>query len=115
MERKLQEERRRLDHALAHESAGLDDSAASGTSGSPGPAGKSRTTVKEVVLAYLSAMRDSDLSRAKQAASLLARNKQAALGYLEQLAADQIPPAEMTNVPPAVYQGFLKSLRAKLS
>ena len=33
---------------------------------------------------------------------------------LDQLAADQIPPAPMARVPPAVYQGFLKNLRSRL-
>ncbi|HSW46118.1 MAG TPA: hypothetical protein VLM89_11175 [Phycisphaerae bacterium] len=114
--RQLEAERRRLDRDLAREK----DKAA-GAAGGSQPARRSepsttagRTTVRGAVMNYLTAMRDSDLDRADHALKLLASRRDDVLRLLDQLAADQIPPAEMSNVPPGVYQGFLKSLRSKL-
>ncbi len=117
----LQAERRRLDMQLAREEKGgsPEKSSDSPALKRPAPAphhppGSGRTTVKGVVIAYLTAMRDSDLSRAEQAVALLEPYKAETLRIIDRLAADQIPPAEMADVPPAVFQGFLKSLRSKL-
>ncbi len=126
-------ERRRLDMQLAREekaagherSPGHDSGAGSGRSsespplkppsaGQHHPPGTGRTTVKGVVIAYLTAMRDSDLTRAEQALALLHPYKTETLRVLDRLAADQIPPTEMADVPPGVFQGFLKSLRSQL-
>ena len=48
--------------------------------------------MKGVVIAYLTAMRDSDLGRAEQALSLLSDHREEAIKVIERLAADQIPP-----------------------
>ncbi|MBP7937277.1 MAG: hypothetical protein KA354_21750 [Phycisphaerae bacterium] len=114
-EARLLAERRQVDHMLAHETAGPDDAAPRSPARTGGPApGTGRTTVKGVVLAYLAAMRDSDLARAEQALTLLADHRDETLKVIERLAADQIPPPEMAGVPVAVYQGFLKGLHAKM-
>ena len=113
-EEQLQAERRRLEHALAHEDDAPTETHPSLARPSKGPVPPGRTTVKGVVLTYLAAMRDSDLERAEEALRLLATHKAKAMEMIDQLVTDQIPPAEMANVPPGVYQGFLKSLRSKL-
>lgn len=114
----LEAERRELDRILAKEKGGEK-----GTGGATGPLsagrraapmGTGRTTIRGVVLSYLTAMRDSDLEQAEKAIALLSTRRDEVIRFLDQLAADQIPPAEMSNVPPAVYQGFLKSLRSRL-
>ena len=104
-ERELQDERRRLDRTLAQE---RDEQPARPRGG------VGRTSVKGVVMTYLTAMRDSDLQRAEEALALLATSRDEALRVIDRLAADQIPPAEMANVPPGVFQGFLKTLRSRL-
>jgi len=98
-EASLQAERRRLDRALAHEDGSPPEEAAS---------------LQEIVVAFLVAMRDSDLSRADDLLAALRRRQSEAVQAVDRLAADQIPPAEMAGVPPGVYQGFLKSLRSQL-
>ncbi len=119
-ERQLLEERRRIDRILAGEAEA--DESAGGPGPSPAarphpaqsPAGAGRTTVRGVVMTFLAAMRDSDLKRADQAAALLTTRRDEVLKLLDQLAGDQLPPPEMANVPPGVYQGFLKALRARM-
>ena len=113
-EERLQAERRRLDHALAHEDEVPTEPHLPPVRSKRGSLPAGRTTVKGVVLSYLVAMRDTDLGRAEEALQLLATQKAKTIEIIDRLAADQIPPAEMTNVPPGVYQGFLKSLRSQL-
>jgi uncharacterized Zn finger protein (UPF0148 family) len=113
-ERQLQDERRRLDRILAQERDDQPGGAAAGTASARREKGVGRTSVKGVVMTYLTAMRDSDLQRAEEALALLATRRDEVLRVIDQLAADQIPPAEMSNVPPGVFQGFLKSLRSRL-
>jgi len=113
-EDRLQAERRRLEHALAHEDDAPTETHSSLARPTKGQVPTGRTTVKGVVLTYLVAMRDSDLERAEEALRLLATQKAKAMQMLDELATDQIPPAEMANVPSGVYQGFLKSLRSQL-
>jgi len=130
----LQEERRKLDGLLAREegpSEGVEtQDGSSGHRGSPapgtGPRGAGRlgggdqpaamgpTRSEKAVTAYLTAMRDSDFDAAERAVSALRLQPRVAKELIDRLAADQIPPPEMANVPPGVYQGFLKSLRSRL-
>jgi hypothetical protein len=118
----LQAERRRLDSLLAREdkpAEGDDDPAGGrGSTGSiqasnAGPSGATRT--ERAVIAYLVAMRNTDLAGAERALLTLKLQPRVAREVVDRLAADQIPPSEMANVPPGVYQGFLKNLRSKLS
>jgi len=117
-ERRLQDERRRIDRILADDDdSGPDSDSTSAASGGPQSrprAGTGRTSVRGVVMTYLGAMRDTDLGQAEQALKLLSTRRDDALRIVDELAADQIPPAEMASVPPAVYQGFLKTLRSQL-
>jgi len=106
-ERDLDEERRRLDAVLARETDGAEDAASR-------PAASSGSGLKATVIAYLRAMRDSNLDVADEAMALLLKQRKAARSYVEQLTADQIPPPELAQIPPAVYQGFLKNLLSQL-
>jgi len=111
----LQAERRRLDHELSHaDSTGKESSVPPLPRPQGVPPGTGRTTVKGVILAYLAAMRDTNLARAEQAINLLATHRDEAIRVIDRLATDQFPPAEIGNIPPAVYHGFLKNLRGKL-
>jgi len=113
-EARLQAERRRLDRALAREDAEPPEPVTKpGGSDRPWvPAGEA--DAEATVLTFLLAMRDSDLTRAEEAVALLRRRRSETLKAVDRLAVDQIPPAEMAGVPPAVYQGFLKNLTSQL-
>ena len=124
-EAKLQRERLELDRSLSHDR----DSAAGGEMSRPGDKGSASSgagarsagsgagsgiNVERSVLAFLSAMRNSDLGRADLAVTELQRDRAAALRQIDQLVADQIPPAQMADLQAAVYQGFLRKLRSQL-
>jgi len=113
-EEALQAERRRLDHLLAEEDQPPRGSATEGGGSSNRSSPKSGMSAEEMVLRFLAAMRDSDLTRADDLLAELRSRRFEAIEVVDQLGADQIPPARMANVPPAVYQGFLKSLRSRL-
>jgi hypothetical protein len=59
-------------------------------------------------------MRDSNLDVADEAMALLLKQRSAARKHVERLTADQIPPPELAQIPPPVYQGFLKNLLSQL-
>jgi len=114
-EQQLQAERLRIDRILAQAGTSDEDTEPPQPGTRPAPARTARTSVKDVVMSYLVSMRKSDLARAEKALALLAARRSEALRIVDELIADQIPPAEMTDVPPPVYQGFLKTLRSRLS
>ena len=119
-ERALLEERRALDRALERESIGGEEP---GERRGPQPAprrsmpaagGGGGGNARELVLAYLEAMRDSNFDLAAQKLVVLQRQKAEALEVVDQLATDQLPPPRLAKVPPGVYQGFLRNLRSQL-
>jgi uncharacterized Zn finger protein (UPF0148 family) len=115
-EEALLQERRALDRALAREALNAGEEAPPRRGQQP-PARSSRTgatDVREQVLAFLEAMRDSHLDRADNALAVLQSHRAEAKEVIDQLVADQIPPECMVNVPSGVYQGFLRSLRSQL-
>jgi phage FluMu protein Com len=117
-EQALEEERRALDRALLRESSGGDEpSSRRGSRPTSRPVragGTSGGNAREAVVAYLQAMRDANLDLAAQKLAILQRQRAEALEVVDQLATDQLPPAGLANVPPGVYQGFLRSLRSQL-
>jgi len=130
-EQELLAERRRLDGLLAREqkappepgpSRKTEGSGAnaghevrpSGPAPSPQAGSTGGTRIEKAVIAFLVAMRKSDLDAAERAMNVIHLQPRTARDYIDRLAADQIPPPEMSGVPAGVYQGFLKNLRSRL-
>jgi hypothetical protein len=116
-EESLLRERRALDRALSREALDVGEAQVDDRRGhqpAPQAARGSSVDVRQTVLMFLDAMRDSHLDMANNALVLLQRQRAVALEMIDQLIADQIPPPSMANVPPGVYQGFLRSLRSQL-
>jgi hypothetical protein len=126
-EEELLAERRRLDRILLRETslpgepparsgdaAGRSGGGAARESVPREPVSSGAESIESVVLAWLRAMRQSDLSRADQHLHTLLRQRAEAVALLDRLAADQMPPPAMADVPPAVYHGFLRNLRTQL-
>lgn len=118
----LQAERRRLDSLLAQENdaaegqagggAGLQSAGAPGSStGVPASAGN---RIEQMLLKYLLAVRDADLDAAGRALNVLKLQPRTVRELIDRMATDAMPPAELANIPPAVFQGMLKNLRGKL-
>lgn len=110
-EQRLRKERQEIDRLLA-KGEGVPDAAAP----SPAPAGgrQKKLTVRDAVVAYLSSMSDSDLERADKYLAQLRTRPREARAVVDGLIADQIPPQELAEVPPGVYQGFLRNLSSQL-
>ncbi len=71
-------------------------------------------TAEDMVIDYLLLMRESQLVQAESLLADLLTQKAAARAVVDRLAADAVPPRALGSMPPAVYQGFLKNLRAQL-
>jgi hypothetical protein len=118
----LQAERRRVESLLARENRVVDGDPGEPRGSARGNAPRPASTgsigmgqkLDQALRAYLAAMRDSDLETAQRAFVTLQMQPRTAREMIDRLIADQIPPAEMIKVPPGVYQGFLKTLRARL-
>jgi hypothetical protein len=122
----LQAERRRLDSLLAHEVRAIESDPDDRVRGKAAPGSRTADAATAAASAglgnrteqamhnYLAAMRDSDLDAAERAVVLLQLQPRTARELIERLASDQIPPPEMMNVPPGVYQKLLKNLRSRL-
>ncbi len=106
----LQAERRRLDSVIRREKEAPNES--SGRRAAPRET--TAAGISESVIEYLRAMERSDLGIADRVLPLLQKHRTEALALLDRLAADQMPPAALSHIPPGVYQGFLKHLRSQL-
>lgn len=109
----LLDERRRLDRIVNRERE-------QPAGGEPRPRSqpepeRSGTSLQSALLDYLRALTRSDLAAAEQVLPVLRHQRTEALAMLDRLAADQMPPAALGNVPAGVYQGFLKHLRSQLA
>lgn len=112
-EQELLEERRRLDQELARESQDAGD-APPARRASTRSAARSDVDVRKLVIQYLLAMSNSNLDDANDVLKSLQAHRDEAQQVIDQIASDQMPPAELGDVPPGVYQGFLKNLRTQL-
>lgn len=128
-EQQLQEERRRLDKMIAGEerppAEGADKTRGGSAEHKPGSqagpahaadgsAAGGTTRAQQALMRYLKALRDSDFDTAERALATLKMQPRTALELIDRLISDQLPPVELSDVPPGVYQGFLKTLRSKL-
>jgi hypothetical protein len=59
-------------------------------------------------------MRESQLVDAEAILADLLKRKAEARVVVERLSTDAVPPQALAGMPPAVYHGFLKNLRAQL-
>jgi DNA-directed RNA polymerase subunit RPC12/RpoP len=111
-EQELLQETRDIEHSISQEPAN--------TAGKephvPSRAGSAATSqdIQSLVIEFLIAMRDSDLDKANSVMPALKQRRDEAIEAVDILANEAIPPDEMGDVPPAVYQGFLKNLRSQL-
>jgi len=65
------------------------------------------------VKAFITAMRDSRLDEAEQAAAALRNAGKRAVNYVQELIVDDMPP-KIESVPPPLAKGFLKTLLSRL-
>ena len=119
-ERRLEDEARRLATELGREEGGKYDTADSPGDAPTGgdiamaPPRDLELDVPTSVNEYLSAMADSDMDRADTVARHLTTHVAQARKYVQRLVVDELPPAELSHIPAAVYKGFLRELVKRL-
>jgi len=119
-ERRLEDEARQLATALDREEGGKYDAAESpgdapiGGDGAMALPRDFEVDVPALVNDYLSAMANSDMVRAETLGRLLKDNAEQAGIYVQRLVVDELPPAELSRIPAAVYKGFLRELVKQL-
>jgi hypothetical protein len=100
---------RLLDKDVPDETRGY----AAGSSQQSEPAAR-QEDVRDLVIAYLSAMVESRLDEAGRMVQRLRPYKKSARVIIQQLSTDDLPPAELSSIPLPLMHGFLKSLNAQL-
>ena len=67
-----------------------------------------------LIVRFVLAMQESKLEEADRVAAQLADAGSRAKDEVQRLMVDEIPPAGLEDLPPALYKGFLKSLLDRL-
>ena len=109
----LEAERQRIERQIRRERP-ADDDARKSPARPAAAANVSGPDLRGAVQGYLLALSRSDLAGADQYSQQLRGHRSEVIALLDQLAADGMPPPALAQVPPGVYQGFLKHLRAQL-
>ncbi|MCK4660151.1 MAG: hypothetical protein KAV82_11570 [Phycisphaerae bacterium] len=114
-ERRLEAEARNLTTTLDREEPGKyagDESPSPG--GSVPLPNEAERDVPRLVHEFMSAMARADVGRADTIARQLKSYAGQAKEYVQRMVVDELPPAELSNIPAAVYKGFLRELLKRL-
>jgi len=88
--------------------------AGSGETAMPPPRGEGSEDVEALVLSFVKAMRDSKLREADDICIRLRTEPESARDHVQRLLVDEIPPAGLETLPPALFKGFLRTLLDRL-
>jgi hypothetical protein len=118
-EQELSDEDRRYQAAISHEDREPPEKPGRGGSAGtetamPLPRPDDVIDVPGLVVRYVLAMTDSKLDQADRIAAKLEDASDKARDEVQRLMVDELPPAGLGGVPPAVYKGFLKTLLGRL-
>lgn len=113
MRRRLEEERQQLEAQIRAERRPPAEEKR-GASSTTGASSVSSSEIRDMIVDYLLLMRNSELVQAESVLADLLKHRQAARDVVDRMAADAVPPMELSEVPPALFQGFLKNLRSQL-
>jgi hypothetical protein len=106
----LLEERRRLDRVVRREGAAPEGEGRRSPAREP-----DNFNVQAAIVEYLRALSRSDLDSMERLLPGLRRQRGEALAIIDRFAADQMTPSALGNIPPGVFQGFLKHLRGQIN
>ena len=115
-DRRLREESARFAAALDREEPAKYDVGApvAGGEGAPALPRDLEIDVADVVRDYLAAMVASEMERAEDTVRQLKAHAAQAKKHVQQMMVDELPPADMGDIPVAVYKGFLRTLLKRL-
>jgi phage FluMu protein Com len=113
----LLDETRRLTESIMHERDTLPpETPRAAKQPGPAPEGDARLShavMEEAVVNYAKAMAAGNLERAEELAGEIRRDFRVADEVIQRLMLDEIPPAELADIPRPVLVGFFKQLREK--
>jgi len=118
--RELDAEAVRYNAMLSREQAEPPDTGAGGpeptpeTAIAPPRAELNSEDAEALIIQFVSAMRESRLEEAEEAADTLRGNADLARRHVQRLMVDELPPPSLSKVPPALYKGFLRTLLSRL-
>jgi hypothetical protein len=75
----------------------------------PGPA-VTAANLRETVIQCVRALADSNLAQSESCMETLKGSPTATREIVQGLSVDAMPPGELSDIPPKLYQGFLKSI-----
>ncbi len=78
------------------------------------PAAASGVNINQAIMAYLTAMKSSQLQKADQIAHQLHAVREQASNRIQQLLVDAMKPDELRDLPDGIYHGFLRKLLEQL-
>ncbi len=115
-DRRLREESARFAAALDKEEPAKYDVGApvAGSESAPALPRDFELDVADVVRDYLVAMSASEMDRADDAVRQLKAHAAQAKKHVQQMMVDELPPANLGDIPVAVYKGFLRTLLKRL-
>ncbi|MEP0846630.1 MAG: hypothetical protein HRF50_07380 [Phycisphaerae bacterium] len=82
-----------------------------GPAPTPGAAPPPPVDVRKLIIQYARAMADGELAVADRLAQHIRRDMKKAEDVMQEITLDELPPAEIANVPRPVLVGFFKTLR----
>jgi phage FluMu protein Com len=116
-QRELLDETRRLTQTIMHERDNLPPEAPrTAKQPRPAPEGDARLShaiMEEAVVNYARAMAAGDLERAEELTREIRRDFRLADEIIQRVMVDEIPPAELADIPRPVLIAFFKQLREK--
>lgn len=111
VDRRLREESIRYSAALDHEEGeAYETSEPPAAEGGVPMARIASVDVGDMVRDFLTAMKDSDMASADAAVEQLKSRAAQAKEHVQRLLVDELMPADLSDIPPPVYKGFLRSL-----
>jgi hypothetical protein len=84
----------------------------------PRPAGNAaidEDELYEIIVKYLRQMADGDLDRAETNLRVIKASSETSLKLIDRIALADIPEAELSDIPPQVLSGLIRTLRSQIS
>ena len=114
----LDADARRLATDLAHDDQAPPESRGSARRGAEQPSTSSQPDpdmdLGALVIGFVQAMQGSLLNEAAQIVAELKPHAPKVRGLVQGLMVDEMPPANLGNIPPGLYKGFLRTLLERL-
>lgn len=112
-------EARAVQESILHERNAPAEGASTQRAGGGAPARRptravSAADLREAVIQCVRALADSNLQKSEACMEMLKGSPTATKEIVQGMSVDAMPPGELSDVPPKLYQGFLRSILSQL-